>query len=89
MECCGIPMSNFSYLRDALTVKVPHFHCTRCGHRHHDGKDYTSEEWFFFVNEETHQDYRKRIQDQEDTDLMQSVHAHEIINHSNPEGELK
>lgn len=78
MNCCNAPMSDFSYYRPGEQNRVLHFHCVKCGHRHHDGKDYTRDEWFFYINEETFQEYRERI----DADFN-SIHAHELINHSN------
>jgi hypothetical protein len=90
MECCGREMSNFSYYRKSEEPKVPHFYCLKCGSHHHDGINYTKEEWFFYINEKTYEEYIETLRlNQEENDLMQSIHAHEIINHSNPEGELK
>lgn len=88
MQCCNTPMSDFSFFtQDHTEGKVPHFYCTRCGSRHFRGKVYTAEEWFFYINEETYTAYCKR-QYREAMDL-DSPHAHELINHSNPEGDKK
>jgi len=85
MECCGTQMSKFSYYRDAGDAeRVRHFCCVRCGSRHHDGVNYTADEWFFYINGETRYAYQARLNAEEDRLL--SLHAHELINHHSPEG---
>lgn len=75
-QCCGKNMHDFCYYRhNILQDKVEHFFCSSCCGRIHDGKRYTMEEWFFFINETLY----------EEEQTMQSMHAHELINHSDPE----
>ena len=75
-QCCGKDMHDFSYYRrNILQDRVEHFFCSSCGNRIHDGKKYTLQEWFFYINETVY----------EEEQTMQSIHAHELVNHSNPE----
>lgn len=79
-QCCGKPMSNFSYYReDSVKPKIPHFCCSICGARIHEEKHYTADEWFFYINGITYQEYRDQIT------LEDGLHTHELINHSDPE----
>lgn len=82
MNCCNQLMSNFSFHVLEQNEKVPHFYCTRCGAHFFRGNWYTKEQWFFYINEMTFAEYQQR---QLEADLLFSPHAHELINHSNPE----
>lgn len=56
MECCATPMNNWSYHhKTGPTTKIPHFSCQKCGKHFHAGQWYTTQEWFFYVNEMTHE----------------------------------
>jgi hypothetical protein len=86
MECCGQPMTKFSYYRKAGDAeRVRHYCCVKCGARHHDGINYTADGWFYYINWETQLAHQVRMQAEKDQLL--SIHAHELINHSNSEGE--
>lgn len=68
-------MQDQSFRKRPDEEHTPHFCCPKCGRRFHDGKWYTNDEWFFYTHEQIHQE----------TLAMESEHAHEMINHSNPE----
>jgi len=80
--CCDRPMYDFSYHRlfDLSDTKVNHLFCCKCGKHLHEDKWYTKEEWFFYINGITHQQYQEQCKMEEE-----SAHLHETINHSNPE----
>lgn len=77
MKCCKTEMSDFSYYNNHRLI--PHFYCIKCGKHIHKNITYTATEWFFLINEASYQEFEAQA-------LMEnSPHAHEIINHSNPE----
>jgi len=82
MQCCHKEMSNWSFHphHSILEKKVPHFYCTKCSSHYYIDKWYTAEEWFFYINGITYQQYQKQCA------LEDSLHAHEQINYRNPEG---
>jgi len=74
MECCNQKMSIFG---------LTHYYCQRCNRHYYKNKWYTAEEWFFYVNGITFQEYQRKLEEQQ---LMEAGnHSHELINHSNPE----
>lgn len=81
MECCNRPMLDWSYTRghSMLNPKVPHFYCTKCSRHEHDGQSYTADEWFFYINGMTCQQYQENLRMENET------HLHELVNHSDPE----
>lgn len=84
MKCCNQQMVDWGYHKKTmLGEKIRHFYCHKCGTHHYKGKTYTKDEWFFYINEMSFADYRKK---QIEDELMEnSTHAYEISNHSNPE----
>lgn len=80
MECCNKKAVDFSYKKfDILDGTTPHFYCLKCGSHHHNGKKYTADEWFFYINGITYEEYQNQLI------MEESPHAHELINHSDPE----
>ena len=80
MECCNRKMSDFSYSKyNFRGEKTPHFYCLKCGRHYHDGQWYTTDEWFFYINGITYEEYQNQLM------LEEFPHAHELINHSDPE----
>lgn len=57
-ECCGIKMSDFSFIL-SLGRKKTHFYCTKCGSHTYGNKHYTGDEWFFYINGTTYSEYIK------------------------------
>ena len=79
MKCCGVQTNDFSYRRKTILEQtVPYFYCAKCGTHYFDGKTYTPENWFFYINGVTYDDYAQQNQDQ-DT-IERSIHAYEMIN---------
>lgn len=60
--CCEIEMSDFSYSLSMIGRKQSHFYCTRCGSHYFKGKNYTAEEWFYYVNGVAYSEYIKNEQ---------------------------
>jgi hypothetical protein len=98
MKCCNQEMKDWSFFSTSFVSKrgqspeerVPHFYCPRCNGHYFRDKWYTAEDWFFYINEVTYEEHQRREADArlaEATDLLQSDHAHELINHSNPEND--
>lgn len=79
-ECCNKKMSDWSFHRNSiLEEKTPHFYCTKCSSHFYIDKRYTADEWFFYINGITYQEYQEQLL------MEQGVHTHELVNHSNPE----
>jgi len=91
MNCtCGTSMRDWSYYllsEPKPHERIPHFYCPVCQSHYHQTRFYTRDEWFFFINEETYRNYQQRMAC-EYLDSLESPHAHELINHSNPEGDI-
>lgn len=66
MNCCNKPMTNWScfnfnkFNTPVFEEKTSHFYCKKCGSHHHNGKAYSKEEWFFYINEETFAGYKRQ-----------------------------
>lgn len=82
MKCCNQPMSDFS---SGAFTDTPHFYCKKCNAHFYVDKWYTAEEWFFYINGVSFNEYHKQLREQEMMEDGQRLHAHEIINHSDPE----
>jgi hypothetical protein len=82
-QCCGQGMTDWSYYPRNISIgkKVPHFYCPICGCHIHRKKRYTKDEWFFYINGIAFEDYQRQLMEEQ----LEGCHAHEQINHSDPE----
>lgn len=81
MKCCNQEMSSFGRPPSAQ-LRDPHYYCGECGSHYYIDRWYTADEWFFYVNGVSYQEYHRQLQEQEQLEIE---HAHELINHSDPE----
>ena len=80
-QCCGVDMADFR-----VSIMNPvHYYCRKCGSHFYQDRWWTKDEWFFYVNECTFEEWQRRERDARERDLLESPHAHEEINHSDPE----
>jgi len=60
MKCCNQKMVDWSFHeRNILEGKVPHFYCHKCGSHFFRDKTYTAEEWFFYINGISFEEYQR------------------------------
>jgi hypothetical protein len=61
-------MTDFSYYPNhpalGTTDKIIHFYCVKCGSHYHTDKWYTQDEWFFYINEMTYEQYQKKAREE-------------------------
>lgn len=81
MKCCNQEMPEFGCPPSAQQ-RLAHYYCSKCQSHFYKDKWYTAEEWFFYINGVTYQEY---LHQQEDQLIETGDHNHELINHSNPE----
>jgi len=79
MICCNKPMTVAKYQHPDLEEKSSYLHCSKCGSHYFDGQFYTADAWFFYINGVSYQQYQDQLL------LEECPHAHELINHSQPE----
>jgi hypothetical protein len=80
--CCGLPMADFR----TSPTDDEHFYCRQCGAHYYQDRWWTKDEWFYYVNEMTYEEWQRQERDAREAELLEdSAHAHEQINHSDPE----
>lgn len=87
MQCCNQPMTDWSEFTLPINEETfPYFYCPRCHSHFYKETMYSKEDWFIFINNEMYRNHQLRVAKlEQEIAVEESLHSHELINHSNPE----